>query len=405
MDKKDLRIVFFGTPDFAVASLKAIVSAGYQVVAVVTAPDKAAGRGYQLQSSAVKKAALELGLEILQPEKLKSPEFVETLRALRADLQIVIAFRMLPEMVWNMPPMGTFNLHASVLPKYRGAAPINHAIINGETSTGNTTFFLKHEIDTGAIILQDEVSILPEDNAGTLHDKLMDNGAEILKDANKITENEYKSFIESLPSRTLVFTNDEGTIDANGKWNPVNKLNTSYSDIADLISTILITDKENGNEIANELINVINTQGDVKQVLLKNKTNIKVLFNNYIESPKDILSFTKNVIKNSKSGEKIENNVATRLSNMGYTILYRGGDGDFVDMIFSIDMIIQSPKSGVRTIQIKSNEYQAIKFKDEFDNEGKHQTVDLLIYPLGDKYVIDSLRTNKTKTIPKLINP
>jgi len=231
------------------------------------------------------------------------------------------------------------------------------------------------------------------------------NGAKILKDANKITENEYKSFIKSLPSRTLVFTNDEGTIDANGKWNPVNKLNTSYSDIADLISTILITDKENGNEIANEIINVINTQGDIKQVLLKNKTNIKVLFNNYIESPKDILSFTKNVIKNSKSGEKIENNVATRLSNMGYTILYRGGDGDFVDMIFSIDIIVQSPESGVRTIQIKSNENQAIKFKDQFNNKGKHQAVDLLIYPLGDKYVIDSLRTNKTKTIPKLINP
>ncbi len=180
MTKKDLRIVFFGTPDFAVASLKAIVEAGYQVVAVVTAPDKAAGRGYQLQSSAVKKAALELGLDVLQPEKLKSPEFIETLKSYQADLQIVIAFRMLPEIVWNMPAMGTFNLHASLLPAYRGAAPINHAIINGETETGNTTFFLKHEIDTGAIILQDKVSIRPEDNAGTLHDKLMLNGAELV---------------------------------------------------------------------------------------------------------------------------------------------------------------------------------------------------------------------------------
>jgi uncharacterized protein YycO len=231
------------------------------------------------------------------------------------------------------------------------------------------------------------------------------NGSKILKDANKITENEYKSFIESLPSRTLVFTNDEGTIDANGKWNPINKLNTNYSDIADLISTILITAKENGNETANEIINVINTQGDIKQVLLRNKTNLKNLFNKYIQFPNDILSFTKNIIKNSKDGEKIENDVVTRLSNMGYTTLYRGGDGDFVDMIFSIDMIIQSPKSGVRTIQIKSNEYQSIKFKDQFDNEGKHQAVDLLIYPLGNEYVIDSLRTNKTKTIPKLITP
>lgn len=141
MTKEDLRIVFFGTPDFAVASLKAIVESGYQVVAVVTAPDKAAGRGYQLQSSAVKKAALELGLDVLQPEKLKAPDFIETLKSYKADLQIVIAFRMLPEIVWNMPAMGTFNLHASLLPAYRGAAPINHAIINGETQTGNTTFF------------------------------------------------------------------------------------------------------------------------------------------------------------------------------------------------------------------------------------------------------------------------
>ncbi len=180
MTKEDLRIVFFGTPDFAVASLKAIVESGYQVVAVVTAPDKAAGRGYQLQSSAVKKAALELGLNVLQPEKLKAPDFIETLKSYKADLQIVIAFRMLPEIVWNMPAMGTFNLHASLLPAYRGAAPINHAIINGETQTGNTTFFLKHEIDTGAIILQDTVDILPEDNAGTLHDKLMQNGAQLV---------------------------------------------------------------------------------------------------------------------------------------------------------------------------------------------------------------------------------
>ncbi len=180
MKKEDLRLVFFGTPDFAVASLKAIVDAGYNVVAVVTAPDKAAGRGYQIQMSAVKKAAIELGIDVLQPEKLKSPEFIEHLRSYKADLQIVIAFRMLPELVWNMPPMGTFNLHASLLPAYRGAAPINHAIINGEKTTGVTTFFLKHEIDTGSIIAQASTPIHDDDNAGSLHDRLMPLGAELV---------------------------------------------------------------------------------------------------------------------------------------------------------------------------------------------------------------------------------
>lgn len=189
MDKDKLRIIFFGTPEFAVASLKAIVDAGYHVVAVVTAPDKAAGRGYQLQSSAVKKSALELGLDVLQPVNLKSADFVEQLRSYKADIQIVIAFRMLPEVVWNMPPMGTFNLHASLLPAYRGAAPINHAIINGEKSTGVTTFFLKHEIDTGNIILQKSVTIEDDDNAGTLHDKLMALGARtVVESLDRIIE-------------------------------------------------------------------------------------------------------------------------------------------------------------------------------------------------------------------------
>lgn len=180
IDKAKLRIIFFGTPDFAVASLKAIVSAGYQVVAVVTAPDKAAGRGYNLQSSAVKKAGLELGLKVLQPEKLKSPEFIQELQNLKADIQIVIAFRMLPEMVWNMPSMGTFNLHASYLPNYRGAAPINRAIMDGCKETGVSTFFLKHEIDTGSIILREKVAIGENENAGSLHDRLMDTGADLV---------------------------------------------------------------------------------------------------------------------------------------------------------------------------------------------------------------------------------
>src|SRR3954469_19548294 len=156
------RIVFMGTPEFAVASLDAIIQAGYPVVAVITAPDKPAGRGMQLTTSAVKKYAVEKGLKILQPEKLKNPEFLEELRSLAADLQIVVAFRMLPELVWNMPPMGTINVHGSLLPQYRGAAPINWAIINGEKETGVSTFKLQHEIDTGNILMQKKVSIEPE---------------------------------------------------------------------------------------------------------------------------------------------------------------------------------------------------------------------------------------------------
>jgi len=177
---EELRIVFFGTPDFAVASLKAVIEAGGNVVAVVTAPDKPAGRGQHLQASAVKQYAVAQGLPVLQPEKMKSPEFLEELRNLKADLQIVVAFRMMPEAVWNMPPMGTINVHGSLLPQYRGAAPINRAIMNGETETGVTTFKLKHEIDTGDILLQTKVPIQPEDNAGTMHDKLMVAGAELL---------------------------------------------------------------------------------------------------------------------------------------------------------------------------------------------------------------------------------
>jgi methionyl-tRNA formyltransferase len=177
---EQLRIVFFGTPDFAVASLKALVDAGANIVAVVTAPDKPAGRGRQLQASAVKQYAIEKGLPVLQPEKMKAPEFLDELRNLNADLQVVVAFRMMPEAVWNMSPMGTINVHGSLLPQYRGAAPINRAIMNGETETGVTTFKLKHEIDTGDILLQKKVPILPTDNAGTLHDKLMEAGANLL---------------------------------------------------------------------------------------------------------------------------------------------------------------------------------------------------------------------------------
>ena len=181
MKKEDLRIVYMGTPDFAVESLRALVEGGYNVVGVITMPDKPMGRhGSVLQPSAVKQYAVSVGLPVLQPEKLKDEAFLEELRALRADLQIVVAFRMLPEVVWNMPRLGTFNLHASLLPQYRGAAPINWAVINGDTETGITTFFLKHEIDTGEVIQQVRVPIADTDNVEVVHDKLMMLGGKLV---------------------------------------------------------------------------------------------------------------------------------------------------------------------------------------------------------------------------------
>lgn len=175
-----MRIIFMGTPEFAVASLDALLEAGEEVVAVVTAPDKPAGRGQKLQQSAVKTYAVSRGIRVLQPMKLRDLQFLDDLKSLAADLQVVVAFRMLPEVVWNMPPLGTVNLHASLLPQYRGAAPINHAVINGETESGVTTFLLQHEIDTGHILFSEKVAIGPDDTAGDLHDKLMHIGAELL---------------------------------------------------------------------------------------------------------------------------------------------------------------------------------------------------------------------------------
>ena len=181
MQKEDLKIVYMGTPDFAVESLRQLVEGGYNVVGVITMPDKPMGRhGSVLQPSPVKQYALEKGLRVLQPVNLKDEVFVEELRSLKADLQIVVAFRMLPEVVWNMPAMGTFNLHASLLPQYRGAAPINWAIINGDTETGITTFFLKHEIDTGEVIQQVRVPIADTDNVEVIHDKLMNLGGQLV---------------------------------------------------------------------------------------------------------------------------------------------------------------------------------------------------------------------------------
>ena len=198
-----LRIIFMGTPDFAVPSLERLVDAGYEIAAVVTAPDKPAGRGMQLNESAVKKFAISKGIKILQPEKLKDPVFLDELKKLKADVQIVVAFRMLPKMVWNMPPMGTINLHGSLLPQYRGAAPINWAIINGEKETGVTTFKLQHEIDTGNILLQKKIEISDSETAGELHDCMMEIGADLLLETiNKLAENKLQEIPQSSTGNT-----------------------------------------------------------------------------------------------------------------------------------------------------------------------------------------------------------
>lgn len=214
---KELRIIYMGTPQFAVEPLRAIVQAGYKVLAVITAPDKPAGRGQKIHYSAVKEFALANNIRILQPDKLKNTDFLDELKNLDANLQVVVAFRMLPEVVWQMPEYGTLNLHASLLPQYRGAAPINHAIINGETETGLTTFFIEQEIDTGNIILSRKLPILPSDDAGVLHDRLTVAGGEVVLETLKLIESgsvEVQIQENIIPNRTVllpapkIFKND-----------------------------------------------------------------------------------------------------------------------------------------------------------------------------------------------------
>ncbi len=201
MDKKDLKIVFMGTPEFAVESLRALVENNYNIVGVITMPDKPGRRGHKIQFSPVKEYALQQNLPLLQPEKLKDESFLNELRKWNADLQIVVAFRMLPEVVWNMPRLGTFNLHASLLPQYRGAAPINWAIINGEKETGATTFFLTHEIDTGKIILQEKIPIGETDNVGKIYDELMKMGSRlVLKTVDLLLDDK----IEGVPQEQFI---------------------------------------------------------------------------------------------------------------------------------------------------------------------------------------------------------
>ena len=202
--RHNLKIIYLGTPEFAVAGLKILLENGFNIVAVVTSPDKPSGRGLQLQQSPVKQFALANNISVLQPEKLKNEDFITQLRSYHADLQVVVAFRMLPEIVWNMPRLGTLNLHASLLPDYRGAAPINHVIINGEKVTGATTFFLKQEIDTGDILLSEKINIEEEDDAGSLHDKLMNLGAElILKTVIQIEDEKYRLIPQTTSSQKI----------------------------------------------------------------------------------------------------------------------------------------------------------------------------------------------------------
>jgi methionyl-tRNA formyltransferase len=226
----DLRIIFMGTPEFAVASLDKLVQAGCNIVGVITSPDKQAGRGMQLQQSAVKKYAVEKGLHILQPDKLKNPEFLAELKNLKADVQAVVAFRMLPEVVWNMPAMGTINVHGSLLPQYRGAAPINWAVINGEEYTGVTTFKLQQEIDTGNILLAEKIKIEETDTAGTVHDKLKELGANLLLETIKgLAQGDLKETSQSeiLHQQSAILHHAPKLFTETGKidWNkPVNEV-------------------------------------------------------------------------------------------------------------------------------------------------------------------------------------
>lgn len=266
-DYRSLRIVFMGTPDFAVASLDALVKAKCNIVGVITAPDKPAGRGMKLTESAVKKYAVRHHLRVLQPEKLKNLQFLEELRSLNADLQIVVAFRMLPESVWNMPPLGTINLHGSLLPQYRGAAPINWAVINGEKATGVTTFKLKHEIDTGDILLQESFPIEESETAGDVHDKMKEIGARVLVETVKgiaegtlaerpqTTDDRQQSSVVSGPSSELKHAPKIFTQTCNIDWrksvdeiqNLIRGLSpfpTAFTELGDKTLKIFMSEKE-----------------------------------------------------------------------------------------------------------------------------------------------------------------
>lgn len=285
--KDKTRIAYFGTPEFAASQLEAILKAGYEVAVVVTMPDKPAGRGRKIQYSDVKKTALEHNLPLLQPEKLKSPEFLEQLASYQANLFIVVAFRMLPAVVWQMPELGTFNLHASLLPQYRGAAPINFAIINGETETGLTTFFLNEEIDKGAIIMREKVAIRPDETAGELHDELMLLGNKVVvetikaiekgtiepKAQDKLTENQP---LKPAPKITKEFCNVDWSRDCKTIFNHIRGLSPYPAAHTQLVS-------ENGEQIDLKIfgseMEVGPTHVEIGRVVTDNKRFLKIATN------------------------------------------------------------------------------------------------------------------------------
>lgn len=282
-NKNNFRVVFMGTPDFAVQSLKTLVDNGINIVGVITSPDKPAGRGKKISESAVKKYAVSQSLNVLQPTKLKDESFQKELKKLDVDLQIIVAFRMLPEKVWSMPRLGSINLHASLLPQYRGAAPINWAVINGENKTGISTFFLKHEIDTGDVIFQEEIDINPSDNAGIVHDKLMNKGAELLlKTTNAIIDGNYteipqKQLIDSkIKHAPKIFKSD-----CKVKWTePINNIHNLVRGLSPYPCAWSELIEPNGNVISFKLydtdIEKVKHENIVGDIISDNKNFIKI---------------------------------------------------------------------------------------------------------------------------------
>ncbi|MEE3447851.1 MAG: methionyl-tRNA formyltransferase [Bacteroidales bacterium] len=287
-----MRIIYMGTPDFAVAPLKTLVDSGFNVVAVVTGEDKPQGRGRKVLPTPVKEFAVEHGIPVLQPAKLKDEAFLAELKSFNADLQVVVAFRMLPEVVWAMPKLGTFNLHAALLPQYRGAAPINWAVINGETKTGVTTFFLDKDIDTGRIMLKQEVDILPEDNAGTLHDKLMVVGSELVKktaemilsgDVKTVAQSELISSDTVLKPAPKIFKED-CRLDFSKDGISIKNLVRGLSPYPAAFTTLKIKDKEMNVKVFEVGFEPDSSEKEVGKVITDNKNFIKISCQNgYIQ--------------------------------------------------------------------------------------------------------------------------
>lgn len=276
---KKLRIVYMGTPDFAVPSLQILVENNYDIAAVITAPDKPKGRGQKLSQSPVKEYALSVGLPVLQPTNLKDPEFQKELKSLNANLQVVVAFRMLPEAVWSMPEIGTFNLHASLLPQYRGAAPIHWAIMNGETETGLTTFFLKHEIDTGSIILQEKEAISKTDTTGELYERLMEKGAQLVLKTVKAIENEDYKLTAQDENQELKHAPKLFKENTELKWSePAEKLYNYVRGLNPFPTAWAILNEKKYKIHQSSIINP-NTEGEIGKIITDRKSHLHVQCN------------------------------------------------------------------------------------------------------------------------------